>query len=376
MGELADAVRGALSVVTTGEGTVIDRLPEWTRARYGPIRGIEEASSQASGVRLEWSTGASWIELDLHITRHQFDKNRPPRGATIAVTTEDGYREDRRLEGGDVHLLVPPLLETTSHGSSTTVRFELGGQGEARLVTMWLPHTASVLLLAARADSHLAPAPRSRPRWIHYGSSISQCGEAESPLDVWPIVAARILDLDLTNLGLAGQAQLDPFVATAIAAEPAELISLKVGINVVGGATMRERTFVPAVHGFIDTIRDAHACTPIVVISPVLCPVHEDTPGPTLSNGVRVRATRHKRAPLDGLLTLRTIRSLLGEIVASRADSALHYLDGLDLLGAADAARLVDGLHPDTAGYRLIGNRFAAAAQRTHWMQQQPPSRE
>ena len=45
---------------------------------------------------------------------------------------------------------------------------------------------------------------------------------------------------------------------------------------------MRRRAFTPAVHGFLDTIREGHPDTPLLVVSPILCPIHEDTPGPTM----------------------------------------------------------------------------------------------
>ena len=45
-------------------------------------------------------------------------------------------------------------------------------------------------------------------------------------------------------------------------------------------------------------------------------------------------------------------------------DPRLHYLDGRDLYGEADHAELPlpDGLHPDAAAHRRIGERFAALA--------------
>ena len=51
---------------------------------------------------------------------------------------------------------------------------------------------------------------------------------------------------------------------------------------------MRLRAFTPAVHGFLDTIREGHPTTPLLVVSPILCPIHEDTPGP-IAPGLRRR---------------------------------------------------------------------------------------
>ncbi|TBV72016.1 hypothetical protein [Pseudoxanthomonas winnipegensis] len=60
------------------------------------------------------------------------------------------------------------------------------------------------------------------------------------------------------------------------------------------------------------------------------------------------------------------IRRTLADLVALRRaqDPNLHYLEGLALYGQADAEALPlpDGLHPDTATHRLIGERFAARA--------------
>ena len=61
----------------------------------------------------------------------------------------------------------------------------------------------------------------------------------------------------------------------------ADLISPKIGINLVNADLMRVRAFGPAVHGFLDTIRDGHPETPLLVVSPTACPIHESTPGPS-----------------------------------------------------------------------------------------------
>ena len=87
--------------------------------------------------------------------------------------------------------------------------------------------------------------------------------------------------MELINLGLGGSALLDPFTARAMRDTPADLVSVKIGINIVNIDLMRLRAFGPAVHGFLDTIRDGHPHAPLLVVSPILCPIHEDTPGPS-----------------------------------------------------------------------------------------------
>ncbi|WP_244204066.1 GDSL-type esterase/lipase family protein, partial [Streptomyces tricolor] len=214
---------------------------------------------------------------------------------------------------------------------------------------------------------------RGRRVWLHHGSSISHGSDAASPTTTWPALAASLGGVELINLGLAGSALLDPFTARALRDTPADLISVKLGINVVNTDVMRLRAFGPAVHGFLDTVREGHPDTPLLVVSPVLCPMHEETPGPTamdlaaLGEGrVRYRATGDPAERAAGKLTLEAVREELARIVRERAaeDPRLYHLDGRELYGEADFAELPlpDGLHPDTAGHRRIGERFAALA--------------
>ena len=93
--------------------------------------------------------------------------------------------------------------------------------------------------------------------------------------------------VELTNLAFSGSAMLDPFTARTMRDHPADLISLKVGINLVNGDVMRMRAFRPAVDGFLDTIREGHPTTPIVVISPIWCEPVERAAGPTIQDPAR-----------------------------------------------------------------------------------------
>ncbi|HBD21757.1 MAG TPA: lipase, partial [Dietzia sp.] len=110
-----------------------------------------------------------------------------------------------------------------------------------------------------------------RRRWLHHGSSISHGSNATSPARTWPALAARLGGVDLRNLGVGGSALVDPFMARVMRDTPADLISLKLGINVTNSDSMRLRAFIPAVHGFLDTIRDGHPTTPLLLVSPIYC---------------------------------------------------------------------------------------------------------
>lgn len=102
--------------------------------------------------------------------------------------------------------------------------------------------------------------------------------------------------MELTSLGFGGSALLDPFTARTMRDLPADLISVKLGINLVNTDLMRLRAFGPAVHGFLDTIREGHPTTPLLVVSSIYCPIHEDTPGPCVLDFVDGRVLSELQA--------------------------------------------------------------------------------
>ncbi|SCL56427.1 GDSL-like Lipase/Acylhydrolase family protein [Micromonospora citrea] len=368
-----DLLRGALDVQRTARGVLPHRLPAWARAQYtdGQLAMVE---AQPAGVRLAFRTSATAIELDTLPTRHTY-LGLPARPDGVYDLLVDGHLTDQAsVTGGDT-VTIDMTSGTTQRRSAPpgTVRFT-GLPDRAKDIEIWLPHHETTELVALRTDAPVAPVPdRGRRVWLHHGSSISQGSNATSPTATWPAVAASLGGVDLVNLGFGGSALLDPFTARTMRDAPADLISVKIGINLVNADLMRLRAFVPAVHGFLDTIRDGHPTTPLLVVSPIYCPIHEDTPGPgafdlaALATGqVRFRATGDPAERASGKLTLRVIRDELARITAQRAadDPNLHHLDGLDLYGEADFAELPlpDQLHPDSATHRRIAERFAERA--------------
>ena len=369
------AVHGAATVVDSPTGCRPARLPDWALAQVDdPI--LRLFGNTTSGVRLSFVTSATWIELTALTDRTMFpgaDTEGDP--ASFVATVGPDIVGTSADSSGAINRLIGPGIPRYDRidGRPVTHRFDLGGTGEARTVDIWLPNTAGVEIQAVVADAPLHPAPRTEgKRWTHYGSSISQASEADSPLGVWPVIAARQLGLDLTSLGLGGNAHLDQFVARMIRDSPADLISIKIGINVVNGDTLKRRTFVPALHGFLDTIREGKPTAPILLISPILCPMHEDRPGPLGFDPVRglFPVPSSLPAALTGALTLRDVRNILRAAVDQRraTDRNLGYLDGLTLFGEEDLEHLPDGLHPDTVGYERIGRRFADRPEVARWV--------
>ncbi len=364
----ADMVRGAVELEPTGRGLLPQRLPVWARRRADPQLAF--AAAQPSGVRLVLRTRATRLRLETVPTKQVY-VGAPPRPDGVYDLLLDGELVAQATAIGGDTLTFDLATGGYEHTPGSTAIVELDGlPAHDKRVEVWLPWNERTELVGLAADAPVTADPATAPRWVHHGSSISHGSNASSPTATWPARAAAYAGIELLNLGFSGSALLDPFVARVLRDTPADLISLKLGINVVNTDLMRLRAFVPAVHGFLDTIRDGHPDTPLLVVSPIACPIHESTPGPSDMDpsGLAEGRLRFVSAgdPADvarGKLTLEVIRRELAGLVDQREDAHLHYLDGLSLYGLDDAERLPlpDDLHPDAATHALIGERFGLA---------------
>lgn len=363
-----DLIRGAIDIERTELGLVPHRLPAWARRQF-PDEYLGRVVAQPSGVRLALRTEATEIELDVLPTKTAYAGGPTMPDGVYELTVDDEVLARTTVPGGKVDVVdMATLTSTVQPGEPGTARFA-GLPAGSKDVRIWLPQTEVTELIAVRANAPIEPSPTDGRRvWLHHGSSISHGSTAASPTTTWPATAARLAGVELINLGFSGNALLDPFTARTIRDTPADLISVKIGINLTNADLIRVRGFVPAVHGFLDTIREGHPDTPLLVVSPILCPIHEDTPGPGepdfSSGALKFRATGDPDDVRKGKLTLNVIRDELARIVVRRADPNLSYLDGRELFGEADIAELPlpDDLHPSPAGHVRIGERFAQLA--------------
>ncbi|MGW1094598.1 GDSL-type esterase/lipase family protein [Streptomyces sp. NPDC002455] len=368
-----DLLRGALDLERTEHGLLPHRLPARARAQNTDGQ-LAMAEAQPAGVRLVLRTRATVVELDTLPTKRVY-VGAPARPDGVYDLLVDGRPAGSATVAGGNTLTIDMSTGSAEvlPGPVGTLRFDGLSEGMKDL-EIWLPHNETTELVALRTDAPVEPvSDRGRPVWLHHGSSISHGSDAASPTTTWPALAAAHGGVELINLGFGGSALLDPFTARALRDTPADLISVKLGINLVNTDAMRLRAFTPAVHGFLDTIREGHPTTPLLVVSPLLCPIHEDTPGPSapdlgaLSEGkLSFRATGDPAETAAGKLTLGVIRAELARIVEQRAaeDPHLFHLDGRELYGEADSVELPlpDALHPDAATHRRIGERFAELA--------------
>jgi len=367
----AEILRGHIELERTPVGMLPHRLPAWARSQ-GDDPQLAMTEAQPSGVRLVFRSAATVLELDTLPTRRVY-LGLPARAQGVYDLCVDGQllQQQSAIGGKTIRVDVTNGTTALEPGQLQTLRFE-GLPDRLKTIEIWLPHDETTELGSLRSDAPIEPSHETaKPVWLHHGSSISQGSIAASPTGIWPARAARLANVDLLNLGFGGSALLDPFTARTMRDTAADLISVKLGINLVNLDLMRLRAFGPAVHGFLDTIREGHPTTPLLVVSPIFCPIHETTPGPGMFDMSSLAAGRlsflasgDPREVAEGKLTLEVIREQLEAIVARRSgtDDNLHYLDGRELYGKADSEQLPlpDQLHPDAETHRLIGDRFSS----------------
>jgi len=307
---------GAISLEPLEGGLKPWRIPYEDFELYPP-NGIEMKAAICAGVRLRFRT-------DSPVTIVRF---APIEEATWMDALVDGeLYVTVELEKGDTEAVFP------------------GMAGTEKELDIFLPQNIGMTITGLEIDSgsSFTQTPDRRPRWLTYGSSITQCVAAQSPSLTWPAIAAREGGMYLTCLGYSGNCHMEPMVAKLIRDTEADVISLCVGINVYGAHSLSPRTFKALLIGMLVTIREKHRETPLLVMSPIYAPERETNENKL---GFTLTAMRED------------IRSTV-EMLQRRGDRHLYYLSGLELFDAADAHYLPDGLHPDAEGYRLLGERF------------------
>jgi hypothetical protein len=146
--------RGAVSIEMNENGLQPWRLPH-DQLRLFAAKVVEKAG-EAAGVRLAFLTDSTSVEL--HVTSTDQDRQ-------FDIVIEDEYIGTKSLLAGDGICLFSNL------------------PGSLKRVEIYFPQYAVVTMKSLKIDvgSAAVPAPSKQPRWVTYGSSITQCTTAESP---------------------------------------------------------------------------------------------------------------------------------------------------------------------------------------------------
>jgi hypothetical protein len=279
--------------------------------------GLEERARMCAGIHATWTATSGHLVIE-------------------AEGPEDGSPFDVLVNGA--------LRHRVSGAGRVSHRLDLGSMPPQSTVQLWLPQYGFLRVLEVSLKGEgVSTAAAEGKRWIAYGSSITQCRQADGPSEAWPALVAREYGWQLQSLGFGGECQLDPAAESTICQLPADVISLCLGINTYNVAAFSGRTFASQVLGFVNNIRKAHPGVPIAVISPVISLPRESAP-----NAAGWTLADYRNAVAD------VVRAVRG-----RGDTRLHLLDGEGVFTPGEAAALMpDTLHPNNDGYRLMAARL------------------
>lgn len=310
--------RGAISWVPEGQWWRPWRVPA-ERAARAHAPALLSTAQMPAGVRVEVRTDATAVRLPI-----EYGSQDRPGLLDVMVDGALHWRIDLPVGSMEARADLP---EGTHD------------------VQIWLPQAGGTRVGALVLDGASVAEPLAQGlRWTTYGSSISLCAAAHGPSQTWPALVAQQHQWDLTCLGFSGQCQLDPIASRTIAAVPADVVSLCLGINIYGSNTFNERSFAPQIAGFIEQALEAHPQAPVAVITPIASPSRETTPN-------------------HAGLTLVGMRQSITEVVEELRTqyTRLHLIDGLSILSTDEAHLMPDGLHPEGEGYELMARRLAPA---------------
>ena len=201
-------------------GCVFESVPGVPYPRFDPLDtripgDTWETAQTPAGVRLEFTGGATAVEID-----YATNASDPGYRGDAGGVTFDVWRKGKRVD------------EQRAEIGRHQVRLSLidSGSPEVR-VTVYLPEGLRPEILSIRGiGGTIAPAP-PQPRWLAYGDSITEGWSASGPSLSWAMHVARNDELNAVNLGYAGSARGEIPCAEAMAKLPADVISVAYGTN-------------------------------------------------------------------------------------------------------------------------------------------------
>ena len=226
----ADLLRGALDLERTERGVLPHRLPAWARRQYDDPQ-LEMVESQPSGVR--WSSAPrDAIELDTRPTKRVYT-GAPPRPDGVYDVLVDGQLVDQASGRAATCSPSTSRPEPPSTSPARPARSASTGCRRDEDVEIWLPHDETTELVALRTDAPIEPAADRAGGSGCTTAARSATAQRDQPDRHLGRPRRRAAGVELINLGFGGSALLQPFVARTMRDTPADLISVKLGINMV-----------------------------------------------------------------------------------------------------------------------------------------------
>ena len=306
------------------------RLPERLKGVVRP--GVWELATAPSGGRIRFASDTTALKVRVIYEPSEESKNLSKIGKMGIALYADG-------------VFWRPVWPEV-YGECELVFFE-GAPRKMRQFVLYLPLYHGVELREvgfAKGAAIRRPAAFANPQPVaFYGSSITQGGCASQAGLSYQAILVRMLNIDYVNLGFSGEGRGEPEMAAAFAEINASCFVLDFAQNCVSIDELR-RNYEP----FIETVRAAHARTPIVCITPIF--------------------STKELYNAEARGNLQAMREVIREAVASRkraGDRRVTLVEGPELLGAADADGFVDGTHPNDIGFERMAKRLLPVIAKT-----------
>lgn len=274
-----------------------------------------------------------------------------PAGARLSLTTDSSQLHLRARSvsaaGGQAHGVSLYVDGSFWHTAPVTATdhtevccFDDCGRRERR-IDLYLPHRHEVEVAGVGLDpgASLESVPSTRPPIVLYGSSVAQGAGASRPGMGYGSILARMLDMDLVNLGFGGAGKAEPEVVGLVAQIAASCFVLDLG------KSYGRQDAAPYAE-MIRRLQTSQPGIPVVCLTPIY-------------------SSREAHSPDYGDLSRHTRDVVQQAVNDITVGENLVLIDGLDLLGPGDADGLSsDGVHPSDLGFQIIAERLSPTVQR------------
>ncbi|GAB3025950.1 SGNH/GDSL hydrolase family protein [Niabella terrae] len=271
----------------------------------------------SSGIAVVFRTNSSFIDLD---PRYIWER-RSDNMTGLASAGFDLYiKKDGKWTYANT--AVPSKRDAV-------VRIAANMDTQTKECLLYLPLYSELKSLsigvAAEADIQAAPNPFKR-KTVFFGSSFTQGTSASRPGMSYPMQLERMLNLDVCNLGFAGNSKLQPYFADVLAAIQADAFVFDAFSN-PNAQQITER--LPA---FLERLTKAHPNTPLIFV--------ETIDRGRLSFDGKVQETEKAKRT--------AARKLMTSLMKRYAN--VYFIDN-PLTAAEGHDTSADGIHPSDWGY-------------------------
>lgn len=209
-------------------------------------------------------------------------------------------------------------------------------------VRLYLPlyNTVSYMEIGIHTDADFTAIPRdSKQPIVVYGTSITQGACAGRPGTAWTAILSRKINTPLVNYGFSGNGRLEEEIISYLSNTHAEVFILDCLANFTSGQGLDAEEAKKRLIKSVQTLRDSHPQTPIVLTD------HAGYPHGEVYPPEKERYLKLNEANREAF-----------EILKVEGVQHIFLLENKNL--GLDQDDFIDGVHPNDAGMRKYAEAF------------------